>query len=343
MWNFLSLLNCKTHLQKRGQPGLLWVFFSIVFMQNCMVGAPDDPLEALQKAQGLDLSGETEIDTALRTVHSWSRACETRFGNLVADAYVNALNSDLAFMNGGGLRADQGVDSMPKGKLAKATVFKAVPFSNYLWKVRVYGYRIKQALEMSALALNTTKTFQKSDDHDIDGAQHGDCFGGGSGRFLHLSARLAVLIDPRNTPAATSGSGTSLQMTSQGNRVLKIIYDGSTIYDNSLGDISSGWAAGAQTCSIHHAGSYQNFTNSAACKSFIVGVSSFMAGSGGDQMSMFNSIYAEVNNDGSSLVLSQNEELGEQKAIIYNYLITRKAANLLNKPVIENRIQFVSF
>jgi 5'-nucleotidase len=63
-------------------------------------------------------------------------------GRLIADADRNALRTDLAMVNNGGIRRD-----LPAGPLEYGTAFELMPFGNRLVKVTLPGSAVKQILE----------------------------------------------------------------------------------------------------------------------------------------------------------------------------------------------------
>lgn len=73
------------------------------------------------------------------------RSAETNLGDLCADAYRTALNADVAFVNGGNLRAD-----IPAGTVTYEQLLNMHPFGNQLCVAEVTGQQILDALELGA-------------------------------------------------------------------------------------------------------------------------------------------------------------------------------------------------
>lgn len=73
------------------------------------------------------------------------RNSETNLGNLCADAYRWALDSDIAFVNGGGIRAN-----IPAGDITYGQIINVHPFGNMACMVEATGDEILDALEMAA-------------------------------------------------------------------------------------------------------------------------------------------------------------------------------------------------
>jgi 5'-nucleotidase len=66
---------------------------------------------------------------------------ESVMGNIVADAQRQALGTDFAFMNPGGIRAD-----IDKGKITWEQVYIVQPFNNDLVKMKMTGQQIREVL-----------------------------------------------------------------------------------------------------------------------------------------------------------------------------------------------------
>lgn len=69
---------------------------------------------------------------------------ETGIGNFVADAYRSLTNADIAFVNGGGIRAD-----ISEGKITYGDLLNVQPYGNMICVVEATGLEIRDALEMS--------------------------------------------------------------------------------------------------------------------------------------------------------------------------------------------------
>lgn len=75
------------------------------------------------------------------------RTRETNLGNLITDAMINETGADVAFMNGGGIRA-----SISPGVITRGQIIAVLPFGNYV-ETRAYpGSVILEALEHSVKA-----------------------------------------------------------------------------------------------------------------------------------------------------------------------------------------------
>ncbi|MCR4804636.1 MAG: 5'-nucleotidase C-terminal domain-containing protein [Clostridia bacterium] len=71
------------------------------------------------------------------------RSKETNLGDLCADAYLNILDADIAFVNGGGVRAD-----LPIGDITFGNIVSVHPFGNMACLVEVTGQQVLDALEL---------------------------------------------------------------------------------------------------------------------------------------------------------------------------------------------------
>ncbi|RFU63720.1 bifunctional 2',3'-cyclic-nucleotide 2'-phosphodiesterase/3'-nucleotidase [Peribacillus glennii] len=82
---------------------------------------------------------------------------ESALGNLIADSMKADLNSDFAFMNPGGIRAD-----IPQGTVTYADFAKIQPFGNVLVKLTLTGAEIKTLLQQQWAIEGSPKTLQIS-------------------------------------------------------------------------------------------------------------------------------------------------------------------------------------
>ena len=85
-----------------------------------------------------------EKGNAIRIV----RNQETNLGDLCADAYRAMGNTDIAFVNGGGIRAN-----IEEGDITYGQIIKVHPFGNALCTVEATGQEILDALEMSVASM----------------------------------------------------------------------------------------------------------------------------------------------------------------------------------------------
>jgi 2',3'-cyclic-nucleotide 2'-phosphodiesterase (5'-nucleotidase family) len=82
--------------------------------------------------------------TVLDTQKSTVRTQEAAIGNYIADTLKAYTNSDVALVNGGGIRSDLVYEP---GDITKKMVQSILPFTNYVVKLEVTGDQIVKALE----------------------------------------------------------------------------------------------------------------------------------------------------------------------------------------------------
>ena len=73
------------------------------------------------------------------------RRTETNLGDLCADAYLDQSGADIAFVNGGGIRA-----TIDKGDITMNDILKVHPYGNALTVIEVTGQQVLDALEWGA-------------------------------------------------------------------------------------------------------------------------------------------------------------------------------------------------
>jgi 5'-nucleotidase len=106
-------------------------------------------LEEVVGHAAVDLEGSREI----------VRRQETNLGNLITDMYRERLGTEIAFQNGGGIRA-----SIPSGEITLKNILTVLPFGNTLTRFTLKGSEILLSLENSVSQMEQ-----------------------GSGRFLQVS------------------------------------------------------------------------------------------------------------------------------------------------------------
>jgi 5'-nucleotidase / UDP-sugar diphosphatase len=88
-----------------------------------------------------EIVGKTSVK--LDGVREHVRTQETNLGNLVTDAMRDATGADVAFTNGGGIRA-----SIEIGDITKKSLVTVFPFGNYVVTKKVTGKALLEALEV---------------------------------------------------------------------------------------------------------------------------------------------------------------------------------------------------
>ena len=100
----------------------------------------EESLNEVVATTGVDLTTKDPA-TGERAV----RSAETNLGDLCADAYRHVMGADIAFVNGGGVRAD-----IPAGDITYGQILNVHPFGNMACLIETTGQQILDALEMGA-------------------------------------------------------------------------------------------------------------------------------------------------------------------------------------------------
>ena len=110
---------------------------------NARVKAATDSVHKLVEAATSKVVAHTDYRLVVSDENKqWIvRGRETNAGDLVADAYRNALKSDIAFENGGGIRND-----IMAGDITYGDVIGMLPYDNTLRRIGVTGKQLKEML-----------------------------------------------------------------------------------------------------------------------------------------------------------------------------------------------------
>jgi 2',3'-cyclic-nucleotide 2'-phosphodiesterase (5'-nucleotidase family) len=98
--------------------------------------------EDLMASQLNVVVGATSVP--LDTRNDVVRMTESAVGNLIADLMRDAMQADVALVNGGGIRGNA---VTPAGPLTRGDVLKILPFANKIVKLEVTGDALRAALE----------------------------------------------------------------------------------------------------------------------------------------------------------------------------------------------------
>lgn len=100
--------------------------------------------------KGRKLVGRSEVDMEYASAADgiYVRRQETTLGNFFADAYRDYCGTDIAVVNGGGLR-----ESIHKGALTLNDIFAVTPFNNSLVSGEITGQQLLDALEVAVSML----------------------------------------------------------------------------------------------------------------------------------------------------------------------------------------------
>lgn len=112
---------------------------------------PDAPEFAPVLAKYKDLLDQLEVRVGatgvpLDALSKSVRTKETDIGNFIADAYRDAVDAEIGFVNGGSIRADL---SYNPGPLTKRDVLSMLPFNNPIIKIEITGKTLMEVLEHS--------------------------------------------------------------------------------------------------------------------------------------------------------------------------------------------------
>lgn len=129
---------------------------------------------------------------------------ETAIGDLCADAYRAVADTDIAFVNGGGIRA-----TIKKGDITTANMISVHPYGNYLCSCYATGAEILDALEHSVA---NTQAIAAQDGKAV----------GESGGFLQVSG-LKFTIDT-SVPSSVKKDDKGLFVAVEGERKVKDVY-----------------------------------------------------------------------------------------------------------------------
>ena len=118
------------------------------FEADAAVAAEVKKVDDAVKKVSETVVAKSEIELTTKDPETGKRAvrnAETNLGDLCADAYRDLLKCDVAFVNGGGVRAD-----IKKGDITYGDIINVHPFGNTACMIEVTGEQIWQALELGA-------------------------------------------------------------------------------------------------------------------------------------------------------------------------------------------------
>ena len=118
--------------------------------KNARVAAVTDSIKGLVKAVTDKKIGHTDYTLVVSDDNDqWIvRSQETNAGDLVADAYRHAMEADIGFENGGGIRND-----IMAGDITYGDVIGMLPYDNVLLRIAVSGQQLKAMLERCTASL----------------------------------------------------------------------------------------------------------------------------------------------------------------------------------------------
>jgi len=124
-----------------------WPQFRVIDTANV---TPDPAVAAVVATYERELAQQMDVPIATTAValdsrNATVRTAEAAIGNLVADAMRAASQTDVAIMNGGGIRA--GKVYPPGSEITRRDVLAEMPFGNRVVTLEITGQVLRQALE----------------------------------------------------------------------------------------------------------------------------------------------------------------------------------------------------
>ncbi len=114
---------------------------AVVDAVNEKIASMDEIRQTVVATSEVTLYVNDPVATDVRII----RNAETNLGDLCADAYRAMSGADVAFVNGGGIRAQ-----IPAGNITLDQIYSVHPFGNIMCMVEVSGQQILDALEWGA-------------------------------------------------------------------------------------------------------------------------------------------------------------------------------------------------
>ncbi|MFA9560151.1 bifunctional UDP-sugar hydrolase/5'-nucleotidase [Evansella sp. AB-rgal1] len=150
-----------TYVTQAYEHGKAVGFTTMLFYNDELIGInghlkrDSDQLQEQPDIAGLLETYKAEVEEALEEVigtvdvyldgaREHVRIQETNLGNMVSDAQRDYLDTDIAFTNGGNIRA-----SLNPGEVKVADIYTVLPFDNTLVKLELTGDQILRSLEHS--------------------------------------------------------------------------------------------------------------------------------------------------------------------------------------------------
>lgn len=144
-------------------------------------------------------------DARVQTV----RVKESALGNLIADSLRWRLKTDIAVINGGGIRGDK---IFPAGSVSRKVLAEILPFDNEIHIVTLTGEQLRKVFEIAASSL-----VGKDDKYDSSVRTYGGGFLQISGvRVVYSLSGRPTLVDPDGTVIEWGNRVTSLYVERDG-------------------------------------------------------------------------------------------------------------------------------
>lgn len=165
-----------------------------------------DVIQAVYEADLQEVVGTSEVNLTGYTADGVRlvRTRETNIGNFCADMYRIVADTDIALVNGGGVRAD-----IPAGDVTYENLFAVHPYGNTLCSVEATGQEILDTLELAYSKVQSVS--------EENGAAVGE-----DGGFLHISG-MKLVIDTSIEPSITLDEN-GMFVSVDGERRVKDVY-----------------------------------------------------------------------------------------------------------------------
>ncbi|MBP7094589.1 MAG: bifunctional metallophosphatase/5'-nucleotidase [Spirochaetia bacterium] len=109
-------------------------------VSSAAVKAMTDEIQKAQAPLFAEVIGKSAV--LLEGTRGIVRTSETNLGRLIAWGMKDAAGSDIAMMNGGGIRV-----SIPAGDITKGIMYTVLPFGNYVWSTTLKGSELDAIIE----------------------------------------------------------------------------------------------------------------------------------------------------------------------------------------------------
>ncbi|MFN3282949.1 MAG: 5'-nucleotidase C-terminal domain-containing protein, partial [Pseudothermotoga sp.] len=155
-WSWKPIpVNLKVHKGKDAEGKDIYEFVDKPYEENFYVKTVLAYFKALGSEKLDTVIGETKI--LLDGERANVRSKSTNLANIICDSMIWKVNADLAFTNGGGIRA-----SIKPGKITIRDVLTVLPFGNTLYVIKMTGEQIMKVLDYAATVKEGQGAFLQS-------------------------------------------------------------------------------------------------------------------------------------------------------------------------------------
>ncbi len=155
-WNWKPIpVNLKVHKGKDAEGKDIYEFVDKPYEENFYVKTVLAYFKAVGSEKLNTVIGETKI--LLDGERANVRSKSTNLANMICDSMIWKTNADLAFTNGGGIRA-----SIKPGNITIRDVLTVLPFGNTLYVIKMTGEQIMKVLDYAATVKEGQGAFLQS-------------------------------------------------------------------------------------------------------------------------------------------------------------------------------------